>query len=161
MSTLQSTVAGKADAGTEITGGTFSDGTLTLEKANGDIEIPIIPTGGKQLVTSGDGISDYIVRNENSITVMRDIDVEYIYCQDGALVDAIGQIKKRTYPFDFITTLGGTMLSYGNDTLNQSANITISASEIYAVFSPATSRFKRLPFNPSEIITTHCYRLYI
>lgn len=44
ISTLQSTVDGKADAGTEITGGTFSDGTLTLEKADGSsigVDIPL------------------------------------------------------------------------------------------------------------------------
>ena len=42
ISTLQSTVAGKADAGTEITGGAFSDGTLTLMKQDGTgVDIPL------------------------------------------------------------------------------------------------------------------------
>ena len=44
MSTLQSTVAGKADAGTEITGGAFSDNVLTLTKADGSsigVDIPL------------------------------------------------------------------------------------------------------------------------
>lgn len=41
QSALTSGLAGKADAGTEITGGAFSDGTLTLNKATGSISIPI------------------------------------------------------------------------------------------------------------------------
>lgn len=48
ISTLQSTVAGKADAGTEITGGAFSNNTLTLTKQGGgsvDINFPEISSG--------------------------------------------------------------------------------------------------------------------
>ena len=48
ISTLQTGLNGKADAGTEITGGAFSDGTLTLEKADGSsigVDIPLSETG--------------------------------------------------------------------------------------------------------------------
>ena len=83
ISTLQSTVAGKADASTEITGGTFSDGTLTLEKQSGDIEIPIASVGGKTLVTTGD-ITQFIQVLPSSgggftVNIPKEFDIEYIF----------------------------------------------------------------------------------
>ena len=77
ISTLQSTVAGKADAGTEITGGTFSDGILTLDKASGDITIGGFSDSGKQLVTSGT-VSNFMSISRDWIRVDTEFEIEYI-----------------------------------------------------------------------------------
>ena len=54
QSALTSGLAGKADAGTEITGGAFSDGTLTLTKQNGNIQITMESSPGPNFpVTTG------------------------------------------------------------------------------------------------------------
>ena len=64
--------------------GAFSDGTLTLEKSNGDIEIPITSIDSKQLVTSGD-ITQFVSYDANSkiLTVNKDFDIEYIFMDGG------------------------------------------------------------------------------
>ena len=65
-SALTSGLAGKADAGTEITGGAFSNGIITLTKALGNISISGIPTEddmqsiAEDVVSSSGGGGTYI-----------------------------------------------------------------------------------------------------
>ena len=65
-SALTSGLAGKADAGTEITGGAFSNGIITLTKALGNISISGIPTENdmqsiaEEVVSSSGGGGKYI-----------------------------------------------------------------------------------------------------
>lgn len=61
QSALTSGLAGKADAGTEITGGAFSNNTLSLTKQNGStVDIPFELTDNSLFLYSGDTYSQYL-----------------------------------------------------------------------------------------------------
>ena len=63
ISTLQSTVAGKADAGTEITGGSYSNNQLTLTKPNGnDVSVSF-----SSLVSQIEGLSETVSTLESEV----------------------------------------------------------------------------------------------
>ena len=79
--------------------GAFSDGTLTLERQNGDIEIPIATTSGRKLVTSGD-ISQFITNQSRLYTVSQDFEIEYLWYTQAGYVTGTQHaiIHKGIYP---------------------------------------------------------------
>ena len=77
QSALTSGLAGKADAGTEITGGAFSNGTITLNKANGNIQITGLPTSSGansvNLSSSSNNMSINVDGHSDSATIINSL----------------------------------------------------------------------------------------
>ena len=70
---MQTAVDGKADAGTEITGGAFSDGMLTLEKADGSsigVDIPLPESYPTINVTEYDSATEINISGSESVSSM-------------------------------------------------------------------------------------------
>ena len=72
MSTLQGVVNDKADADTVITGGSYSNNTLTLNRQVGNINIGGFPSGGAQSVNvslSGSTLTVDVDGNSDSVSL--------------------------------------------------------------------------------------------
>ena len=170
ISTLQSTVAGKADAGTEITGGTFSDGTLTLEKSSGNIEIPIASTSGKKLVTSGD-ITQFIestISQDKCVTVKQEFDIDYYliyytYSYFGRTTISKGKYQTNSTSSNLM--LGAIRLDATEDSLLYYWGfVEVGSSGVRPLIRGSGSTMVATIFHSEDITgtyATYAYRLYV
>lgn len=103
VSTLEETPA------VENVSGTVTNGSLTVSVNDVESDPIALPTGGKQLVTSGD-ITQFVSVASNTTTVNKEFDIEYIHVDTTRVVTSRKTISKGSYPFNIRMALGSTLI---------------------------------------------------